>query len=84
MHGLDLIGSTELDLTDTWRFQDTTTAITVSIHLHHLFIDGRVDDDPGTTTKFTIGWDVDKDGMAIGTESIDDLGTELEDLLFVG
>jgi hypothetical protein len=81
VHGLDLLLLPELDLADTGGLEDTTAGLLVSVHLHHLLIDGGVDNNPGATTELTVGWEVDENRVLVGAESIDNHGAELEHLL---
>jgi hypothetical protein len=44
-------------------------------------VDGRVQDDPSTTSQLSVGHQVDNHGLLVAAQTIDDLGTLLEDRL---
>jgi len=70
-----------LDLNGALWLEDATTAIYVGVHLHHVWVDGRVEDDPGTTTKLSVGRDVNKEGLLEVAEGVHDVRAILQNLV---
>ncbi|CEI38582.1 unnamed protein product [Fusarium venenatum] len=79
--GLDLLLLAVLDTNHTLGLKNTTTGLGIGVHLHGSGVDGRIDNDPRSTTKLTEGRDVDEDGLLVLDEGIDDERTVLEDLV---
>mmetsp|Transcript_57558 Transcript_57558/g.137061 ORF Transcript_57558/g.137061 Transcript_57558/m.137061 type:complete len:337 (-) Transcript_57558:23-1033(-) len=81
MHGLDLLRSTVLHLHDARGLKDPAPGIHVRVHLHLVWVDGGVDDHPGSSSELTMLGDVDENRVLVVHQSIHDHGAELQDLV---
>mmetsp|Transcript_17265 Transcript_17265/g.25139 ORF Transcript_17265/g.25139 Transcript_17265/m.25139 type:complete len:437 (-) Transcript_17265:1240-2550(-) len=80
VHNTDLIFLTELNLDNTSGLEDTSTRIRIGVHRHLLFVDSRINNNPRSSTKFSMGRQVNVNRMLILTKSIYNHGSKLEDL----
>ena len=80
VHGLQQVGLAEFDVADARRLEDATAGILVDVHLHHLGVDRRVDDDPRTSAQLAVGRDVHEDRVLVRAQVVHDLRAELEHL----
>ncbi|RUS26109.1 hypothetical protein BC938DRAFT_471233 [Jimgerdemannia flammicorona] len=71
----------ELDLDDTLGFEDTGPSLDISVHLHHVAVDGRVHHDPRATTQLTVGNDIHENGLLVVGQRVDDVRTVLENFV---
>jgi hypothetical protein len=61
--------------------KDTSSSVNVGVHFHLGVVDGGIEDDPSTTSELSVRDDVDEDGLPEARETVDDLGSLLEDLV---
>mmetsp|Transcript_33163 Transcript_33163/g.74909 ORF Transcript_33163/g.74909 Transcript_33163/m.74909 type:complete len:951 (+) Transcript_33163:310-3162(+) len=80
VHLLELVLAAELHLADPRGLEDPAARLLVAVHLHHLGVDGGVDDHPGAAAELAVGRDVHLDGVLVLDEGVDNHGAELEDL----
>lgn len=55
-------------------------AFGIGVHFHMSWVDGWVNDDPGSSSQLTIRRNVDYDRLFIDAQLIHDVGTEFHDL----
>mmetsp|Transcript_18274 Transcript_18274/g.36935 ORF Transcript_18274/g.36935 Transcript_18274/m.36935 type:complete len:272 (-) Transcript_18274:915-1730(-) len=80
VHRVDEVGLTELDVANARRFKDAAARVLVHVHLHHLLVDGGIDDDPRAAAQLAVWRDVGEDRVLVRAQVVDDLGAKLENL----
>mmetsp|Transcript_8566 Transcript_8566/g.34862 ORF Transcript_8566/g.34862 Transcript_8566/m.34862 type:complete len:314 (-) Transcript_8566:5775-6716(-) len=80
VHGLHEVRLAELDVHDALGLQHARAARLRRVHLHHLRVDGGVDDNPRATAQLALVRHVHEHGLAEGAERVDNVRAILEDL----
>eukprot|EP00967_Tisochrysis_lutea_P046044 scaffold55875_cov26-Tisochrysis_lutea.AAC.6 len=80
VHRLNEVRLAELNLADTRGLEDAAARVGVCVHLHHLLVNRRVNDDPRAAAELAVRRNISEDGVLVGAKVIDDVRTKLEDL----
>mmetsp|Transcript_38932 Transcript_38932/g.97476 ORF Transcript_38932/g.97476 Transcript_38932/m.97476 type:complete len:210 (-) Transcript_38932:2084-2713(-) len=76
-HSLEEVVVAILDLDDARRLKDASSRRSIDVTLHHVRVDGRVNNHPGAASELAIGGNVNEDGLLVVDEIVDNHGTKL-------
>mmetsp|Transcript_10466 Transcript_10466/g.13857 ORF Transcript_10466/g.13857 Transcript_10466/m.13857 type:complete len:325 (-) Transcript_10466:5118-6092(-) len=79
VHDLKLVRQSEFNLSNTSRFEDTSTRVRISVHFHLFRVDSRINNHPRSTTEFTMRRQVDVHRVGVLTKSVNNHCTKFQD-----